>query len=76
MKTRDRGEDRERDAAGGHGNPADVRDDVDPAQIAFEIDGTLHFASYMYAPTYDREMLDQGRKVVAVILERAQARAS
>ncbi len=53
-------------------NDGDLRDDVDPAQVAFEIEGALHFANYMYVLTGDRGMLDRGRKIVADILERAR----
>lgn len=59
--------------AGEARDEGDLRDDVDPAQVAFEIEGALHFANYMYVLTGDRGMLDRGRKVVADILERAQA---
>lgn len=47
--------------------------DADPAQIAFEIEGALHFANYMYVLTGDRGMLDQGRRVVAAIVQRARS---
>lgn len=50
----------------------DLSDDVDPAQVAFEIEGALHFANYMYVLTGDLGMLDRGRKIVADIVQRAR----
>lgn len=50
----------------------DLRSDVDPAQLAFEIEGALHFANYMYVLTGEAEALDRGRAAVARLVEAAR----
>lgn len=50
----------------------DIRDDVDPSQIAFEIEGALHFANYAYVLTREPVFLQRGRQVVSGIVERSQ----
>lgn len=50
----------------------ELKTDVDPPRVAFEIEAALHFANYMYVLTRDRQMLDRGRDVVAAIIDRAR----
>lgn len=50
----------------------DLRDHINPAQVAFEIEGALHFANYAYVLTRDASFLQQGRNVVSAIVARAQ----
>jgi AcrR family transcriptional regulator len=49
-----------------------LRDDVDPGQIAFEIEGALHFANYMYVLTGEREMLERGRAAIRNLVDGAR----
>ena len=46
--------------------------DADPAQVAFEVEGALHFANYLYVLTGDDGALDRGRANVANVIARAR----
>lgn len=50
----------------------DLRGEADPAQLAFAMEGALHFANYMFVLTRDPVMLNRGREVVSGLIEGAR----
>ena len=44
----------------------------DPVKVAFEVEGALHFANYLYVLTGDDGALERGRANVGNVLARAR----
>lgn len=50
----------------------EIADEVDPAQLAFELQACLELSNYHYVLFRNRHVLDRGRKAVAAIIDRSR----
>lgn len=53
-----------------------LADDVDVAQLAFELQACLELSNYHFVLFGDRRVVDRGRKAVAAVIDRAQRPAT